>query len=103
MWGYFVRKPMDIEEVKAEIRDARYQGIEPIEIDVIGRVMLTPKEYTEFCGWLTRDYDFLAEYADDSMFFQGVARCVLISAPDKHDVAVCLEGYNYPRYCAWPF
>ena len=103
MKGYFTRKPMNIEEVKAAIREGRRQGLEPVEIEPVGRIVLTLDEYIAFCVALLKDRDFLSPYADDAVFTGNGAKSVLVGAPGQHWVAVTCEGFNYPRYVAWPF
>ena len=52
---------------------------------------------------LCHDYDFLKPYADEAVFTESSAKCVLVGAPGQHVIAVVLEGFSYPRYCCWPF
>ena len=61
MKGYFTRKPMNIEEVKAAIREGRRQGLEPVEIEPVGRIVLTLDEYIAFCDALLKDRGFPAQ------------------------------------------
>jgi hypothetical protein len=103
MKGYFTRKPLNGEEVKAAIREARRMHVGATEIEVLERVVLPLDEYLHFLDNLSSDYDFLKPYADESMFMANGAKCVLVGAPGQPWLAVCLEGYAYPRYCAWPF
>lgn len=103
MKGYFTRKPLNGEEVKATIREARRMHVGATEIEVLERVVLPLDEYLHFLDNLSSDYDFLKPYADESMFMVNDAKCVLVGAPGQPWLAVCLEGYAYPRYCAWPF
>lgn len=101
--GYFTRKPENGEEVKAAVREGKRQHMKPVEIEEVGRVILTLDEYIHFCSHLWLDYDFLKPYANDSTFTVEGARCVLVGTPGQPWLAVCLEGFAYPRYCAWPF
>ena len=103
MKGYFTRKPLNGEEVKTAIREARRMHVGATEIEVLERVVLPLDEYLHFLDNLTSDYDFLKPYADESMFTADGAKCVLVGALGQLCLAVCLEGYAYPRYCAWPF
>ena len=103
MKGYFTRKLMNIEEVKAAIGEGRRQGLEPAEIETIGRIVLTLDEYIAFCDELLRDRDFLSPYTDEAVFTENGAKAVLVGAPGQHWVAVTCEGFSYPRYVAWPF
>ena len=101
--GYFTRKPLNGEEVKTAIREARRMHVGATEIEVLERVVLPLDEYLHFLDNLSSDYDFLKPYADESMFTADGAKCVLVGAPGQLCLAVCLEGHAYPRYCAWPF
>ena len=103
MKGYFTRKPENGDEVRAAIKECYRNHIQPVEIEVLGRIVLTLDEYIHFCSHLWLDYDFLKPYADESVFTANSARCVLAGAPGQPWMAVCLEGYDFPRYCAWPF
>jgi len=101
--GYFFRKPEHGDEVRAAVREGYSNHVQPVEIEEVGRVILTLDEYIAFCNHLWYDYDFLKPYADDSAFTENSARCVLVGAPGQPWLATCLEGYHFPRYCAWPF
>ena len=102
--GYFTRKPADLEEVKYFHREARRDNEEPDTIEKIGEVILTKAEYRDFCKNLVcKDYDFLKPFTEESYFTETTARCVMVGAPGEHLLAVCLEGYTYGRYVAWPF
>ena len=103
MKGYFTRKPLNSEEVKTAIREARRMHVGATEIEVLERVVLPLDEYLHFLDNLSSDYDFLKPYADESMFTANGAKCVLVGAPGQHVIAVVLEGFSYPRYCCWPF
>ena len=44
----------------------------------------------------------LKPYAEQSVFRKGgVADCVIIECHGQRRIAVCLEGYSYPRYAAY--
>ena len=101
--GYFTRKPENGEEVKAAVREGKRQHMKPVEIEEVGRIVLTLDEYIHFCSHLWLDYDFLKPYADDSTFTAEGARCVLVGAPGQPWLALVLEGYSYGRYATWPF
>jgi len=103
MKGYFIRKPENGEQVKQIITEGKRQREKAVEIEEVGRVILTLDEYIHFCSHLWYDYDFLKPYADESTFTRDGAKCVLVGAPGQPWMAVCLEGYDYPRYCSWPF
>ena len=84
------------------IESERYPKI-VVEIEPLDRIVLTLDEYIKFCNNLCRDYDFLKSYADEAIFTENGAKCVLVGAPGQHVIAIVLEGYAYPRYCSWPF
>ena len=103
MKGYFTRKPENGDEVRAAIKEGYRKHIQPVEIEVLGRIVLTLDEYIHFCSHLWLDYDFLKPYSDQAIFTEDGAKCVLVGAPGQHVIAIVLEGYAYPRYCSWPF
>ena len=103
MKGYFTRKPENGDEVRAAIKEGYRNHIQPVEIEVLGRIVLTLDEYIHFCSHLWLDYDFLKPYADDSTFTAEGAHSVLVGAPGQPWIALVLEGYDYGRYAAWPF
>ena len=88
MKGYFTRKPENGDEVRAAIKECYRNHIQPVEIEVLGRIVLTLDEYIHFCSHLWLDYDFLKPYADDSTFTAEGARCVLVGAPGQPSRAV---------------
>ncbi len=102
MFGYFARKPRDIEEVKKAIDDAPEMGNQPVRINKVAEILLSPEEYTDFCDKLYLSRQFLKACAERSSFHDGIADCVMVGSPGLHWVAVCLEGFDYPRYVAWP-
>lgn len=101
--GYFVCKPSSLDEVRAAEAKHR-RGIRPTEIIPFAEVRLSLDEYLRFCDEMAQHWDFLKPFADESYFTgDGAARCVYVCASGQHRIAVCLEGYDYPRYVAWPF
>ncbi len=104
MKGYFVCKPSSLDEVK-EVIPGRIRRKEPAtEIVPITDIKLSLGEYVRFCNDMAQHWEFLKPYADQSLFLgDGTARCVYVCAPGQRRIAVCLEGYDYPRYVAWPF
>ena len=103
MKGYFTRKPENGDEVRAAIKEGYRKHIQPVEIEVLWRIVLTLDEYIHFCSHIWLDYYFLKPYADESVFTANFARCVLVGAPGQPWIALVLEGYDYGRYAAWPF
>ena len=103
MKGYFIRKPMNIDEVRGVIKEGVRRHANPVEIEALDRIVQTLDEYIKFCINLCFDCDFLKPYADEAVFTENGAKCVLVGAPGQHVIAIALEGYAYPRYCSWPF
>lgn len=103
MKGYFIRKPMNVDEVRGVIKEGVRRHAKPVEMKSLGRIVLPLDDYIRFCGNLCRDYDFLKPYADEAVFTENSAKCILVGAPGQHVIAVVLEGFSYPRYCCWPF
>lgn len=103
MNGYFVRKPENVEIVKEAELAGKKRRMKPTEITVIGKVILSLDEYIKFSGSLLNYWDFLKPYAEESRITEeNKAACVLVGAPEQHYIAVCMEGYEYARYVAWP-
>ena len=48
MKGYFTRKPENGDEVRAAIKEGYRNHIQPVEIEVLGRIVLTLDEYIHF-------------------------------------------------------
>ena len=96
MKGYFKRKPESIQEVL----EAKHWGAEEVQITSVGEVNLSASQYRTFCEGFNMDYDFLVPYAEKACFSDDGAKCVMITSPGQQTLAVCLEGYAYPRYVA---
>ena len=103
MKGYFIRKPMNVDEVRGVIKEGVRLHAKPVEMKSLGRIVLPLDDYIRFCNNLCCDYDFLKPYANEAVFTENGAKCVLVGAPGQHVIAIVLEGYAYPRYCSWPF
>ena len=101
MNGFFARKPLDIEEVRDAIGVHRRAGYRPIEILPIATVELGPGRYRDFTRHMLNEWEFLEPYVRQSAFAgENTARCVLLKTDGQPTIAVCLEGYAYPRYVA---
>ena len=98
MRAYFTRKPPNIEVVVNNAEYAKAEGMLPTDVNPIARVKLDPNQYTAFCRDPLKDWEFLAAYADKSMFRANAADSVIIECPEKISLAVCCEGYTYGRY-----
>ena len=98
MRGKFVRKPVNIEELR------RVSGAErPDPIIVIATVKLEPAEFEHFANHLLDDYDFIEEHTEKCGFDEGgnAYYCILVETSDRPEkIAVETEGYSYARYAA---
>lgn len=104
MKGYFARKAENIEVVRAAIGESKRARFKPVEITAIGNIILSLDEYIRFCDDLLEPWEFLKPYAEKTVFTgDNKAKCVLVGAAGQHYIAVCMEGYEYARYTAWPF
>ena len=101
MKAYFTRKPMNIEDAKANAAWAKAEHQEPVEVTPIAFVSLTPAQYAAFCKAPLKDWDFLAPYADRSGFTKDGADCVIIECEGLSGIALALEGFTYGRYVGW--
>ena len=101
MKAYFTRKPMTIEDVKANAEWAKAEHQKPIAVTPIALVTLTSAQYSSFCKAPLKDWDFLVPYADQSGFTKDGADCVIIECKDHPSIAVALEGFTYGRYVGW--
>ena len=59
MKAYFTRKPMNMDEAKANAAWAETEHQEPTEVNPIATVTLTPAQYAAFCKAPLKDRDFL--------------------------------------------
>lgn len=102
MQGFFVRKPDHVKDAEAMIKWSTKHREVPVEINPIATIHLGVAEYLRFCESGLDYWDFLKPYADQSAFRdQFHADCVVIEADGQRRIAVCLEGYEYPRYVAY--
>ena len=101
MKAYFTRKPMTIEDAKANVEWAKAERQKPIVVTPIASVPLTPAQYAAFCKAPLKDWDFLVPYADQSGFTKDGADCVIIECEGQPSIALALEGFAYGRYCGW--
>ena len=98
---YFTRKPLNMEEVKANAAWAKAEHKEPTTVIPIADVTLNQAQYEAFCASPCKDWAFLAPYADKSGFTKDGADCVIIECEGKPSIALALEGYAYGRYVGW--
>ena len=101
MKAYFTRKPMTIEDAKANAEWAKAKRQEPVEVNPIATVTLSPAQYTAFCKAPLTDWDFLVPYADQSGFTRDGADCVIIECDGQPSIALALEGFAYGRHSGW--
>ena len=101
MKGYFARKPENIEIVKGIVGEARRFDFKPVEITPIAVIRLDAGQYAAFCADTLQYWAFLEPYAEQSTFTGDyTADCVILESEAQQSIAVCLEGYSYPRYTA---
>lgn len=67
---------------------------------VIGTVHLDEESFAEFCADMTKGYDFIEPYANDSKVKRGIWRCILIESQRDTSILVMTNGYLYPRFVA---
>ena len=102
MKGHFVRKPTSKDELFYQIYRDAMNHKKPREINPIATVRMDLGEYVDFCNGLNKEWDFLRPYAEQAIFRKGnIADCVIIECHGQRRIAVCLEGYCYPRYVAY--
>ena len=101
MKGYFARKAENIGVIREVVGEAQRAGFKPVEITPIAVIHLDGKQYEAFCEEVLEYWDFLEPYAEQSTFTgDHAANCVILESEGKQSIAVCLEGYSYPRYTA---
>lgn len=102
MKGHFVCKPGSKDELFSQIYRDAMKRRKPTEINPIATVQMDLGQYVEFCDAMMQEWDFLRPYAEQSVFRKGnTADCVIIECHGQRRIAVCLEGYCYPRYAAY--
>ena len=101
MKAYFTRKPMNLDEAKANAAWAKAEHQEPTEVNPIATVTLIPAQYAAFCKAPLKDWDFLIPYADQSGFTKDGADCVIIECEGQPSIPLALEGFAYGRYFGW--
>ena len=100
--GFFVRKPDHVKDAEDIIKWSTKHREVPVEINPIATVRLGVQEYMRFRNGGLESRDFLKPYADQSAFRdERHADCVIIEADGQRRIAVCLEGFDYPRYVAY--
>ena len=67
---------------------------------VIGTVCLDKDRFAEFCADMTKGYDFIEPYANDSKVKRGIWRCLRIESQHGISILVMTNGYLYPRFVA---
>lgn len=102
MQGFFVRKPDHVKDAEAMIKWSTKHREVPVEITPIATIYLGVEEYLRFCNGGLESWDFLKPYAEQSAFRdERHADCVVVEADGQRRIAVCMEGYDYPRYVAY--
>ena len=59
MKGYFNRKPMNVDEVKAVIKEGVRRHAKPVEIESLGRIVLPLDDYIRFCRFAKKSFERL--------------------------------------------
>ncbi len=100
--AYFIRKPLDIQEVKDCTKTAIANRARRETYKIRKTISLSDEEYKNFIGHLSDDYDFLMEYTDlCGPDVDGYTNCLAVrNKQTKEKILVNTEGYNYARYVA---
>ena len=102
MQGFFVRKPQCVKDAEKIISWSTKHRDVPVEINPIGEAKLTYERYMRFCNEPLQEWGFLKPYAEVAVFHDEThADCVIVWTSGQRRIAVCLEGYCYPRYVAY--
>jgi hypothetical protein len=101
MTGHFIRKPIDLDEVKRETEKLIQLGETPDKIKIVSRVTLTKQAFSEFQKSLFKDYDFIISRTEKCGVKDGIWNCILVSCKDSNiRLAVNPDGFSYARYVA---
>ena len=102
MQGFFMRKPDHVKDAETMIKWSMKHREVPVEITPIATIHLGVDEYLRFSNGGLECWDFLKPYAEQSAFRdERHADCVVVEADGQRRIAVCLEGFDYPRYVAY--
>jgi hypothetical protein len=100
MKALFVRKAIDLLDLKLLIREASEDGEDGIEYKVTRKIEMSPAAFREFTEDLLSDQSWI-KTTDGGLNKYGKVRCIrVINRISKESILVNSEGYNYPRYIA---
>ena len=72
------------------------------EADIVGVTELSREQYSRFYGQMLNDYDFIADYANETYDDGERKHCLLVLCEGDDDgILVCSEGSFYARYSAY--
>ena len=72
------------------------------EADIVGVTELSREQYSRFYGQMLNDYDFIADYANETYDDGERKHCLLVLGEGEDDgILVCSEGSFYARYSAY--
>lgn len=72
------------------------------EADIVGVTELSHEQYSRFYGQMLNDYDFIADYANETYDDGERKHCLLVLGAGEDDgILVCSEGSFYARYSAY--
>lgn len=72
------------------------------EADIVGVTELSREQYSRFYGQMLNDYDFIADYANETYDDGERKHCLLVLCEGDDDgILICSEGSAYARYSAY--
>ncbi|SHH59079.1 hypothetical protein [Clostridium grantii] len=100
MKALFVRKAIDLVEMKVLIKEARDDGEKETGYEVTREIEMSPATFREFKDDLLKDQTWIKS-TDGGLNKYGKVRCIRVkSRTSKESILVNPEGYTYPRYIA---
>lgn len=85
----FVRKPVDLDEVRYWTR----AGLDQEQVSIAETINLSTAAYDEFVRYFCQSRDWLRGKG-------GTAGCLLVKAPKRQSLVIDPQGYDYARYVA---
>ena len=72
------------------------------EADIVGVTELSREQYSRFYGQMLNDYDFIADYANETYDDGERKHCLLVLCEGDDDgILICSEGSAYARYSSY--
>lgn len=72
------------------------------EADIVGVTELSREQYSRFYGQMRNDYDFIADYANETYDDGERKHCLLVLCEGDDDgILICSEGSAYARYSSY--